>query len=250
MEMRSLAFEFQALINRSHPGVKVATNSCDQADQVMTGPDNTHVDDRNEDVTQPVPLVNRRSIGRAGLEIFSIVLAVLLALAVSEWQGSRNNQERTEAALQNVRTELTNNLELLQIVHESNAELINQLTENPTADDQNSQFLPALQIADSAWKTLGTTGLSGFVDFDLMVDLSQTYSLVDVYRRSGYSLVDANLWVIATATAAKRSMKEIDDSNLFAMNFISQFQLIVDIESALIDAHRKALVELDFHQQD
>jgi len=33
------------------------------------------------------------------------------------------------------------------------------------------------------------------------------------------------------------------DANLFAINFISQFQLIVNIESALIDAHRTALAE-------
>jgi len=35
---------------------------------------------------------------RAGLEIISIVLGVLLALAVSEWQENRSNLERTEAA--------------------------------------------------------------------------------------------------------------------------------------------------------
>jgi len=94
------------------------------------------------------------------------------------------------------------------------------------------------------------THRSGFVDFDLMVTLSQTYSLIDVYRRSGYSLVDANLLVLSMATATERDMEDIDDTNLFAKNFTSIFQLIVDIESALIDAHRRALAEPGLREND
>ena len=208
------------------------------------------MNNHDEEVTRPVPILNRRSVVRAGLEIISIVVAVLLALAVSEWQESRNNLERTEAALRQVQTELVKNLELLEFVHEKNVELINLLNQDSDTVDQEAQFLPALQIADSAWRTLGSTGLSGYVDFDLMVTLSQTYSLIDVYRRSGYSLMDANLWVLATATGTERDMKKIDEANLFAKNFISLFQLIVDVESALIDAHRKALAEPSLNQED
>ena len=34
---------------------------------------------------------------------------------------------------------------------------------------------------------------------------------------------------------------EVITTNLFAMNFLSFLKLIVDVESALIDAHKKAL---------
>ena len=196
------------------------------------------------------PIFDRRSLARTGLEVFSIVLGVLLALAVSEWQEDRNNLERTQAALQNVRNELAHNLEILEIVHGNNVEIVQQLDEEPGSTDADAQFMPALQISDSAWQALGATRLSGFVDFDLMVTLSQTYSLINIYHRSGYSLVDANLSVIATATATERDMKTIDDANLFSRNFVGQLQLIVDVESAVIDAHRNALAELDSHQQD
>jgi len=175
----------------------------------------------------------------------TIVIGVLAALAVSEWQESRNIQERVQSALWNVRTELENNLEILEFVHSNNVTLVEQLAEDANAVEQNSQFLPALQITESAWQTLGTTGLTGYVDFDLIVTLSETYSLVDVYRRSGYSMVDANLSMLATATATGRSMKDIDDADLFAKNFASHFQLIVDVESALIAAHQGALAALD-----
>ena len=191
------------------------------------------------------PLLNRRSLSRAGLEILSIVIGVLAALAVSEWQESRHNQERTQSALWNLRIELEKNLEILEIVHSNNVTLIEQLAENANAVEQNSQFLPALQITESAWQTLGATGLTSYVDFNLIVTLSETYALVDVYRRSGYGLVEANLSVLATATATSQSIEDINDANLFAQNFLGHFQLIVDVESVLIAAHQKALAALE-----
>jgi hypothetical protein len=202
--------------------------------------------DNYDEIAAPrAPPLGRRSAIHVGLEVFSIVLGVLLALAVSEWQDNRNNLERTNAALRNVRIELTKNLELLEIVHARNVDLVELLNGDSEKVDQDAQFLPALQITDSAWQTLGSTGLGGYVDFNLMVTLSQTYSLIEVYRRSSYSLLDANLWVLATATATERDMKTIEDKNLFAKNFISQFQLIINIESALIDAHQNAISKLD-----
>ena len=203
------------------------------------------MNDQSDTGLQRSPLLSRRSFSRAGLEALTIVIGVLAALAVSEWQESRNIQERVQSALWNVRTELENNLEILEFVHSSNVTLVEQLAEDANAVEQTSQFLPALQITESAWQTLGTTGLTGYVDFDLIVTLSETYSLVDVYRRTGYSLVDANLSMLATATATGRSMKDIDDADLFATNFASHFQLIVDVESALIAAHQGALAALD-----
>jgi hypothetical protein len=203
------------------------------------------MNDQSDTDLQRNPLFGRRSFSRAGLEALTIVIGVLAALAVSEWQEGRHIQERIQAALWNVRTELENNLEILEFVHSNNVILVEQLAEDANAVEQDSQFLPALQITESAWQTLGTTGLTGYVDFDLIVTLSETYSLVDVYRRSGYGLVDANLSMVATATATGRSMKDIDDSDLFAKNFASHFQLIVAVESALIAAHQGALAALD-----
>jgi hypothetical protein len=67
---------------------------------------------------------------------------------------------------------------------------------------------------------------------------------------TGYSLVDANMMVLATATAGGQTIAEIDDTNLFAMNFLSFFKLIVDVESALIDAHNKALTTKELANAD
>jgi hypothetical protein len=202
------------------------------------------MNDRDDAIPPPAPIISRRTLARVALEVFSIVLGVLVALAVSEWQESRQIQERTQAALDNVNTELAQNLKLLEIVHDKNVALTGQLARDPGALDQDATFLPALQISDAAWETLRATGLAGYVDLDLMMQLSETYSLIDVYRRSGYSLVDANLQVLATATATKQDMDTINSSDLFARNFSGYFELIVNVEAALIDSHRRVLEPL------
>jgi hypothetical protein len=199
------------------------------------------MNDKESATRPPAPIIGQKTLARVALEVFSIVLGVLLALAVSEWQESRQIQERTQAALGNVRTELAHNLKLLEVVHDNNADLTKHLAADPSALDEDAKFLPALQISDAAWETLRTTGLAGYVNLDLMVKLSETYSLIDVYRRSGYGLLDANLQVIATATATERDMEAIDSANLFARNFVNHFQLIVSVEAALIDSHRSVL---------
>jgi hypothetical protein len=202
------------------------------------------MNDQDQGPRQRDSTINKNTLARVTLEIFSIVLGVLLALAVSEWQENRQIQERTEAALGIVRTELAQNLRILETVHSNNVALTESLAENPAELNQDANFLPALQISDAAWDTLRSTGLAGYVDLDLMVRLSEAYSLMDVYRRSGYSLVDANLQVLATATATERDIETINESNLFARNFIGHFQLIVDVEAALIDAHARVLESL------
>ena len=63
-----------------------------------------------EPVSGYTRLFGGRTLARAGIEVFSIVLGVLLALAVSEWQEDKHHQERTAAALLSVRAELEGNL--------------------------------------------------------------------------------------------------------------------------------------------
>jgi hypothetical protein len=204
------------------------------------------MNDKDNAVRPRAPMISGQTLARVALEIFSIVLGVLVALAVSEWQEGQAIQERTQAALGSVKSELAQNLKLLEIVHGNNESLTRRLAENPAGLDEEANFLPALQISDSAWETLSATGLAGYVDLDMMIKLSETYSLIDVYRRTGYSLVDANLQVVATATAMERDMEAIESANLFARNFLGHFELIVNVETALIDSHRGALELLDW----
>jgi len=182
-----------------------------------------------------------RTLGQVALEVFSIVLGVLLALAVSEWQESRSNLEKSRLALTNVRAELQSNLKLLQTIHPINSGVVEKLSSGGTESSSDQTVVPGVQMRSSAWQTLSATGLGNYVDYDLLIELSQLYSLIDVYRQTAYSLINSNMNVAATATALDRGI----ENNRLAQNFLPFFQMLDQIEAALIPAHEKAIASID-----
>ncbi len=67
-----------------------------------------------------MPVKYPRSLKTIMIEVFSIVLGVMLALGVSEWQQEREYAQLTDIALANVARELRSNLEVLSRIHENN----------------------------------------------------------------------------------------------------------------------------------
>lgn len=185
--------------------------------------------------------LHSKTLGQVALEVFSIVLGVLLALAVSEWQESRSNQEKSRLALTNVRAELQSNLKLLETIHPINSGVVEKLLSGETDGSKDENVVPGVQVRSSAWQALSTTGLGNYVDYDLLIDLSRLYSLIDVYRQTAYSLINSNMSVAATATALDRGI----DNTRLAENFLPYFQLLTQIEAALIPAHEKAIASID-----
>ena len=195
-----------------------------------------------EQIKEDKPNYHRsRTLGQIALEVFSIVLGVLLALAVSEWQEKRSNQERAGLALVNVRAELKSNLELLEYIHPNNSQVVAEIASGETGSDEDATIIPGVQMRSSAWQTLGSTGLSNFVDYELFIQLSQLYAMIDVYRKTGYSFITSNLNMAATATALDSSV----DNDRFSQNFLSYFQMLIQIEAVLIETHHKAMDTID-----
>ena len=85
-----------------------------------------------------------RALARVALEIGAIVLGVLLALAVSEWQQAADDQRRLSAALGNVRHELTENLGLLERLHAGNAAMVQRLERDDEPADADVQYVPGV----------------------------------------------------------------------------------------------------------
>jgi hypothetical protein len=197
----------------------------------------------NEDVNQEAAVQRSgpRTLGRIALEVFSIVLGVLLALAVSEWQEKKNNEDRARLALANVRAELQSNLELLEIIGPNNQQVVEQITQGLSAPESDVNIIPGVQMRTSAWQTLSSTGLSNYVDYALLIELSQLYSTIEVYRETAYGLINSNMDMAATATAMGTTI----DNALYSENFLVYFQMLVQIETVLTQAHRNVIESLD-----
>ena len=194
----------------------------------------------NEQVKTPTP-PSQRTFRQMALEVFSIVVGVLLALAVSEWQEDRNNTEKARVALANIRAELQSNLDLLEVIHPNNSKVVKSISSDEIDSADDATVVPGVQMRSSAWQTLASTGLSNFIDYDKLIELSQLYSMIDVYKQTAYGFINANMSLVATATAMDRSV----DNERFAENFLGFFQMLVQIEAVLIEAHKNAIQSID-----
>ena len=109
----------------------------------------------------------RWSIQKLVIEVFSIVLGMLLALAVNEWSEQRSQQSQAESALQNISNELRSNLEFLTLLHDNNTAAISSMSEEQDANtDEERSLIPGLQLRETAWETLLSTGVSNYVEYE------------------------------------------------------------------------------------
>ena len=175
----------------------------------------------------------RRRLGAAMLlEFASIVVGLLLALGLSEWADEREHRQLANAALDNVYAEVERNRTVLKIIHENNSATVASIVEDEdSAEDR--QFIPGIQLEDTAWSTFIETGLSAYASYDEVLRMSNVYSLQEVYAETGRFLIQASMTSSAFAAA---SGVEIDN-DVFAQNFLEYFSMLATVEEQLITAY-------------
>ena len=174
------------------------------------------------------------------IEVLSIVLGVLLALGLSEWSEERQHQAQADVALANIILELESNQALLLIIHDNNAATIAAMKEASPDAEQNQNFIPGLQLQETAWDAFLSTGLSNYANYDDVLALSQLYSIQDIYKQSGLQLVEASMQVSAFAVVQE---KEIDDDQ-FQKQFLVYFEMLTAIEAQLLVSYDDVIAEL------
>lgn len=175
------------------------------------------------------------------VEVFSIVLGVMLALAVSQWQEDRDRQEQAEIALENIERELRWNLDLLTRVHENNTATIASMDEVDPESDEERSLIPALQLRETAYQTLLSAGIANFVEYELVLSLSEAYSMQGVYKQIGQQLSEAAMNMAAYATVAGTTI----DNQKFQEQFRAYFEMMVSAEAQLLKTYGKTLADLD-----
>ncbi len=178
-----------------------------------------------------------KSWSSLALEVFSIILGVLLALAVSEWQQAREDEKRAAKALQTVKLELQANRDILRRIHENNQQTIDKARAAGPEESEDLQFIPGVQVRSTAWDTLLATGVSAHVDYALLLALSETYSIQAIYRQTGMQLVDASMTMAAMATVQSTDI----DNEVMQDRFMGYFTMLLAMEEALIESYGGSL---------
>ena len=182
-----------------------------------------------------------KSLGAVALEVFSIVLGVLLALGVSEWQEERGQALLARAALSNLAREIAANRDLVELVHENNSRTMALAGKEGSDGGDELQFVPGIQVRTNAWEALISSGASNHIDYDLLYSLSATYSAQEVYREIGLKIVDASMNLAAMATANGTDI----DNDRFLRQFKSYFDTMIQIETILLGKYEEALAALE-----
>ncbi|MEW6984271.1 hypothetical protein AAD001_16575 [Colwelliaceae bacterium 6471] len=188
------------------------------------------------------------TIRSAFAEIASIVIGVLIALAVNEWNENRVHTARANEAIQNIVNELDSNIKFIGIVNKNNKAVINLLeNENsvPADESKDQQFVPGLQIQDTAWKTLQSTGVAEYIDYATLYQISNIYALQEIYKNLGYQLIQNIANHRSLIAAINQSKPESRDGKSFDGEFfLSDMTLIAQVEQALLDSYKKTLAQL------
>ena len=163
-------------------------------------------------------------------------------MAVNEWNEQRSHEIQADSALQNISNELLSNLEVLKLIHENNTATVDAIMAEPDSEsEENRNFIPGLQLQETAWDTLLSTGLSNYVQYERILVLSRAYSMLGLYKNTGMQLTNAAMTASAYAAATGT---EVDNDSL-AKKFINYFELLLQIEEILLASFQEALDQLD-----
>ena len=120
------------------------------------------------------------------LEAFSVVLAILLALAVDEWREQRSNRAMAERARLTVMAELRANRDELKGTYAGNEGVMAKV-DREIADLRSKQTnsltttVHLAQLSAAAFQAAQSTQSIQFVDFDWLVRVGRVYELQKTY---------------------------------------------------------------------
>lgn len=139
---------------------------------------------------------DRFPLAAIGIEFFSIVLGVLLALSVDQWREERNNRQLAEAALISIRREVHNNRRILEVrypynatVRDSMSTFASSLPEQFDLDQAISRLGLAegtkfTELSGAAYKTALSSGALVHIDYDILSLLNRIYEAQETLKNN------------------------------------------------------------------
>ncbi|MBT4129904.1 MAG: hypothetical protein HOB84_13915 [Candidatus Marinimicrobia bacterium] len=161
-------------------------------------------------------------------EMVSIIIGVLIALGVDEWNEDRQNQERARTALINIQNEAKMNLSILEVLHPRNMEAF-AVVQTESSEDDSATIVPGLQLQDVAWKTLMSNGISVHVDYDELYQVAEIYSIQQIYKDFANQFVEQ---IMVTRSMSIVNGNPLSDSDIITAS-VELLTLLMGIEEQL-----------------
>lgn len=128
------------------------------------------------------------------IEAASVVFALLLALALNQWNERRELRERGDAVRAAIRAELVENRAEIASTKGNLAEIQTHLRDviagKETAEHELTVNLGVSLLSAAAWHAALATQASETIDFEWMTKVAKIYELQDNYRHVQAAAVD------------------------------------------------------------
>lgn len=123
------------------------------------------------------------------LEIFSVILAVLVALGVNQWQEDKENAELAQLARSKIEAEVQSNLDELEEAGTKIQSLLAQLRGTiqkieAGGEGQIGLLFPVAVLSSSAWDTSKSTQALNYMDFEWVMRVGRVYDLQSIHHQS------------------------------------------------------------------
>ncbi len=116
------------------------------------------------------------------------------------------------------------------------------MQDNAESDEEDERnYIPGLQLRNTAWDALLSTGMSNYVSYDKILVLSEMYAIQDVYKQTGTQLIEATMTISAYAAVLE---KDVDNSQP-GKQFGTYFEMLSGIEGQLLLAYESALTHIE-----
>jgi hypothetical protein len=137
----------------------------------------------------PAVAGDRAHVRRLGIESLLIVLSVFLGFAANQWHDRRSEQDLATQALESFRTEVRQNLAVVEAVQPRHLAMANRLeasagrpTPGEAAFDAFRAEMPAEgvsvpSLSSAAWEAATSTGALRFIGYERAARLSKTYAV-------------------------------------------------------------------------
>ena len=130
----------------------------------------------------------RLNIQRLIFEFISFSFAVLIALLVDQWREDHNNDKLAEKAIYNIKQELQENKEAMDILIPSHKSILSQIDSIIGRKEKNISTVDSIisidvtLISSSAWEMAEITNAIFYLDFDDANKMAKVYNLQSYYE--------------------------------------------------------------------
>lgn len=132
------------------------------------------------------------NISSVAIEVFSVILAVSLALIGNDYRENINKEKLAKIAIANIKNEIKSNKALLAKsieAHEKTIAYLNKFLATQVADTTQQEYFFE-RLEETAWETMKISQVSEHIDFQFTQKISKIYTEQKIYNELLIKMMD------------------------------------------------------------